>query len=68
MKCIYIADEGPGNSEQSLILSIFFLWLDSPIWTWASSFRRDFTISLIRHITLGRTPLESDQHVAETST
>jgi hypothetical protein len=25
----------------------FFLWLDSPIWAWASSFRRGFTITHI---------------------
>ena len=35
----------------------FFLWLDSPIWAWSSSFRRGFTITL-RHTTVGTTPLD----------
>jgi hypothetical protein len=35
-----------------------FLWLDSPIWAWASSFRRGFTITHFRHTTVGRTPLD----------
>jgi hypothetical protein len=37
---------------------IFFLWLDSPIWAWASSFLRGFTITHFRHTTVGRTPLD----------
>jgi hypothetical protein len=47
---------------------IFFLWLDSPTWAWASSFRRDF---MVTHI--WDTPQSvgllwtSDQLVAETS-
>jgi hypothetical protein len=36
----------------------FFLWLDSPIWAWASSFRRGFMVTHFRHTTLGRTPLD----------
>jgi hypothetical protein len=36
----------------------FFLWLDSPIWAWASSFRRGFIITHFRHSTVGRTPLD----------
>jgi hypothetical protein len=36
----------------------FFLWLDSLIWAWASSFRRGFMITHIRHATVGRTPLD----------
>jgi hypothetical protein len=37
---------------------LFLLWLGSLIWAWASSFRRGFTITHIRHTTLGRTPLD----------
>jgi hypothetical protein len=37
--------------------SNFFLWLDSPICAWASSFRRGFMVTL-RHTTVGRTPLD----------
>jgi hypothetical protein len=36
----------------------FFLWLDSPIWARASSFRRGFTVTLFRHTTFGRTHLD----------
>jgi hypothetical protein len=36
----------------------FFLWLDSPIWAWASSFRRGFMITHFRHTRVGRTPLD----------
>jgi hypothetical protein len=42
-------------------LSLFFplyLWLDSPIWAWASPFHRGFTITHFRHTTVGRTPLD----------
>jgi hypothetical protein len=39
------------------IYIFFFVWLDSPIWTWSSSIRRGFTIT-IRHTTVGRTPLD----------
>jgi hypothetical protein len=42
----------------SLYSAFFFLWLDSPIWAWASSFRRGFTITYFRHTTVGRTPLD----------
>jgi hypothetical protein len=38
--------------------NLFFLWLDSPIWAWASSFRRGFTITHFRHTTFGRTTLD----------
>jgi hypothetical protein len=41
-----------------ILLILLLLWLDSPIWAWASSFRRGFTITHFRHITLGRTPLD----------
>jgi hypothetical protein len=27
------------------IMKLFFQWLDSPIWAWASLFRRGFTIT-----------------------
>jgi hypothetical protein len=37
-----------------MFLFYFFLWLDSPIWAWASSFRRGFTITHFRHTTVGR--------------
>jgi hypothetical protein len=56
------------HNRQTLIY-IFFLWLDSPIWAWASSFRRGF---LITHI--WDTPQSvgllwtGDQLVAVTST
>jgi hypothetical protein len=33
------------NTEKNY--SFCFLWLDSPIWAWASSFRRGFTITHI---------------------
>jgi hypothetical protein len=36
----------------------FSVWLDSPIWAWAFSFRRRITITHFRHTTLGRTPLD----------
>jgi hypothetical protein len=62
------------SKEDELCVSIFlqhffFLWLDSPIRAWASSFRRGFTITHIWD-----TPQSvgflwtSDQPVAETST
>jgi hypothetical protein len=38
----------------------FFVWLDSPIWARASSFRRGFMITHFRHATLGRTPLDEE--------
>jgi hypothetical protein len=41
-----------------LFFYFFFLWLDSPIWAWASSFRRGFMVTHIRHTTVGRTPLD----------
>jgi hypothetical protein len=41
-----------------IINFFFFLWLDSPIWAWASSFRRGFTVTHLRHTTVGRTPLD----------
>jgi hypothetical protein len=52
--------------RQSYIYSIsiyiyiffFFVWLDSLIRAWASSFRRGFMITHIRHTKLGRTPLD----------
>jgi hypothetical protein len=37
-----------------------FLWLDCPIWAWASSFRRGFMITHIRHTSVGRTPLDEE--------
>jgi hypothetical protein len=40
--------------------NFFFVWLDSPIWAWAwaSSLRRGFMVTHIRHTTVGRTPLD----------
>jgi hypothetical protein len=38
----------------------FFFLLDSPIWAWASSFRRGFMITHFRHTTVGRTPLDEE--------
>jgi hypothetical protein len=29
----------------TLFIHLFFLWLDSPIWAWASSFRRGFMVT-----------------------
>src|SRR5579875_764125 len=43
---------------RSFMICIFFKWLDSPIWAWASSFRRGFMVTHIRHTTVGRTPLD----------
>ena len=43
------------------------LWRDSPQWARASSFTR-FLDHTQRRTTVGRTPLTSDQPVAETST
>jgi hypothetical protein len=39
-------------------LLLLLLWLDSPICAWASSFRRGFMVTQIRHTTVGRTPLD----------
>jgi hypothetical protein len=33
------------NKQPSVYYVIFFLWLDSPIWAWASSFRRGFMVT-----------------------
>jgi hypothetical protein len=41
-----------------LYLIFFFVWLDSLIWAWASSFRRGFMVTHLRHTTVGRTPLD----------
>jgi hypothetical protein len=46
------------NKISVFVRVFFFVWLDSPIWAWASSFRRGFTITHIRHTTFGRTPLD----------
>jgi hypothetical protein len=46
------------NLLKVLFTIFFFRWLDSPIWVWASSFRRGFMITHIRHTTVGRTPLD----------
>jgi hypothetical protein len=42
----------------SYMYNFFFLWLDSPVWAWASSFRQGFMITHLRHATVGRTPLD----------
>jgi hypothetical protein len=44
------------KTSHSQIIIIFFLWLDSPLGAYATSFR-GFTITL-RHTTLGSTPLD----------
>jgi hypothetical protein len=47
----------------------FFLWLDSPIWAWASSFRRGFMITHIGDTSQSVGLLWTrDQLIAETST
>jgi hypothetical protein len=44
---------------QNTCLYIYiYIWLDSPIWAWASSFRRGFMITHLRHATVGKTPLD----------
>jgi hypothetical protein len=46
----------------------FYIWLDSPIWAWASSFRRGFTITHSDTTQSVGLLWTSDQPVAETST
>jgi hypothetical protein len=38
--------------------TMFFQWLDSPLWALGRLIFRRFTITLFRHTTLGRSPLE----------
>jgi hypothetical protein len=49
---------GSLSMRSDIFFSFFFLWLDSPIWVWAFSFRRGFMVTHIRHTTIGRTPLD----------
>jgi hypothetical protein len=57
------------NWRNVYTLCIFVLWLDSPVWAWASSFRRGFTITQISDTPQSVGLLWTrDQPVAETST
>jgi hypothetical protein len=46
-KLLIAASDGIGIILPFFPLSLTLLWLDSPIWAWASSFRRGFMITQI---------------------